>query len=480
MGFEFSCRQFSVRKVALFAFLAVGILAAFPGNRCALGEDGSGEIVLQAFHWRAKNNGQHGAWYDLIASKAQDLKEAGITLVWFPPPSKTMRYDLDEYGDWASANGYVPMDYYDLGEHRQWVQDGWPKNHEAHNDMDGKWYQHAGTETLWGSRAELETAIQTLKQKNIKSIADIVLNHRGPRQANKDGERISWGDDAGRVASGRMVWGHYNDSDPQEITTPDGGSGGQDDGGSAFGPNIAHQNPVAKSQLKQWMLWLKNEIGFDGWRYDYVKGFAARHIQDYNDHTNAYWSVGEFWDDDVDRISAWIDGTHTDDAHRCSAFDFPTKGILTNHFGNHDYSVLQSLPGLMGRRPDKAVTFLDNHDTHPPHHDPKQFPDNRLLEGYAYILTHPGTPCIYWQHFYDKSSIVHDRIKELAQIRRQTGITNTSSVNILRAEQDLYAAEIDGKVTTRIGPKQWQPSDASLGGYRLRVEFGDYAIWTKE
>jgi len=189
--------------------------------------NGSSEIMLQAFHWRAKNNGQHGAWYDLIASKAQDLEETGITMVWFPPPSKTMRYDLDEYGDWASANGYVPMDYYDLGEYRQWVQDGWPPNHEAGNDMDGKWYQHAGTETLWGSRAELENAIKTLNSKGIKAIADIVLNHRGPREINRCGEGISWGDDNGRVESGRMVWGHFNDCDPQEIINSDGGSGGR-------------------------------------------------------------------------------------------------------------------------------------------------------------------------------------------------------------------------------------------------------------
>jgi hypothetical protein len=28
------------------------------------------------------------------------------------------------------------------------------------------------------------------------------------------------------------------------------------------------------------------------------------------------------------------------------------------------------------------------------------FPGDRILEGYAYYLTHPGIPCIYWDHLW--------------------------------------------------------------------------------
>jgi len=440
---------------------------------------GAADIMLQAFHWRAKNNGQHGEWYTLIAAKAQDIQEAGITMVWFPPASKTVRWDLDEYGDWASANGYVPMDYYDLGEYRQWVQDGWPPDAEAGNHMDNTWYQHTGTETLYGSRTELVNAINALHSEGVKVIADIVLNHRGPRQKNNCGEWISWGDDLGKIASGKMFWGHTADCSPPEVWTGDGGSG-SDDGESMFGPNISHQDFTVKNQFQQWLSWMKQTIGFDGWRYDYVKGFSANHIRDYNDYTDPYWSVGEYWDDtNTDNIIAWINATHTDEAKKSTAFDFPTKKILTDNFGSHNYSVLGSLPGLMGRWPAKAVTFLDNHDTYPPHQNPYPFPDNRILEGYAYILTHPGVPCVYWQHFYDKGTIVHDKIKELAGIRRSEGISNTSTVTILRAEQNLYAAEIDGKLVVKIGMTSWIPADAGLNGYSLRTEYGDYKIWTR-
>ena len=56
--------------------------------------------------------------------------------------------------------------------------------------------------------------------------------------------------------------------------------------------------------------------------------------------------------------------------------------------------------GLMGTRPLQAVTFVDNHDTGSTQaHWP--FPRLAKLEGYAYILTHPGLPTVFWEHLYE-------------------------------------------------------------------------------
>lgn len=45
----------------------------------------------------------------------------------------------------------------------------------------------------------------------------------------------------------------------------------------------------------------------------------------------------------------------------------------------------------------QAITFVDNHSTgSEPRHWP--FPDWGVMLGYAYILTHPGTPCVFWDH----------------------------------------------------------------------------------
>lgn len=35
------------------------------------------------------------------------------------------------------------------------------------------------------------------------------------------------------------------------------------------------------------------------------------------------------------------------------------------------------------------------------------------MQGYAYILTHPGIPAIFYDHFYDWGDSIHDQIVKL-------------------------------------------------------------------
>ncbi len=57
-------------------------------------------------------------------------------------------------------------------------------------------------------------------------------------------------------------------------------------------------------------------------------------------------------------------------------------------------------PGLIGWWPEMAVTFIDNHDTGSTQaHWP--FPGDKAITGYAYLMTHPGVPCIFWEHYFD-------------------------------------------------------------------------------
>eukprot|EP00966_Prymnesium_polylepis_P004160 95374-Prymnesium_polylepis.1 len=51
------------------------------------------------------------------------------------------------------------------------------------------------------------------------------------------------------------------------------------------------------------------------------------------------------------------------------------------------------MPGLIGKNAANAVTFVDNHDT--ARND--RFGDADALKmAYALLLTHPGTPCVFW------------------------------------------------------------------------------------
>lgn len=421
------------------------------------------DIMLQTFYWNVTLKGERGKWYTHLQAQLDDFVKAGITVIWLPPPSKS-RY--------SHYMGYTPMDYYDLGEYQQWIQE-WPMTGPDY------WEQSPVAETRFGNKDELIKLNDAAHGVGIKVIADLVLNHREAQQRNIANEKICWKGNNYTIASGKMAWG-YNESDPPEIVTGSGGSG-RDDGESGFAPNLAHTEPKVRAEIKEWLTWLRQEIHFDGWRYDMVKGYAPEHVAEYNYHTKPYLSVGEYWDN-AQNIYDWIDKSDGFDVNRKSlAFDFPLQNHLRDIFwGDKPFVQLglwkYSHVSITGGWADKSVTFLDNHDTiRMPYGD---FPRDmkRLIQGYAFLLTHPGVPCVYWEHMYSIGSKVFDAIRDLGHFRSSQNITNHSQVRVIHAASDCYAAMIDDKTIVKIGDSFWNPSHEP-GHWNLKM-FGDgWAIW---
>src|SRR5439155_24167397 len=119
------------------------------------------------------------------------------------------------------------------------------------------------------------------------------------------------------------------------------------------------------------------------------------------------------------------------------AFDFPTRYLLYDATLKDDYSALRSnnygrnvAGGLIGFWPSRAVTFVDNHDTeyrrekeHQANYDStRHFHGTRVDVAYAYVLTHPGTPCVFWSHFFDFGPRTRDKIERLMRLRRECGL----------------------------------------------------------
>ena len=44
------------------------------------------------------------------------------------------------------------------------------------------------------------------------------------------------------------------------------------------------------------------------------------------------------------------------------------------------------------------------------------FPHKKVGQGYAYILTHPGMPCIFWDHFFEWGDTLRSEINSLLQV----------------------------------------------------------------
>ena len=426
------------------------------------------DIMLQAFYWDTRLE-DPGKWYKFLESKVDEISEAKISLVWMPPPSKSRV--------WTFV-GYTPMDYYDLGEYRQWVQD-WDSATSKY-----VWSEHPKKATLYGNKSDLLSLLQKMKGAGIKSIADIVINHRAGQQHNEEGERIRWKGNEHTIASGQMAWG-YLTNDPSEITSESGGGHVEDDGGKDFGGNLAHSNSEVREQVKEWMNWLKEEIGFDGWRYDYVKGFAPHHLGEYNYHTNPYISVGEYWDNSAQLIYNWIDGTDRFDENKKSmVFDFPLQSHLKDIFwGTKPFQELaawkNSLVSIAGGWSAKAVTFLDNHDTYRKAFNDFPGDNKRLVQGYAFLLTHPGIPCIFWNHIYERNnSYAYNKIRALCKFRVNAGITNLSRVDILVSEPNQYVAIVDDRIIVKIGDGFWSPFGMP-GVWDLKLSGRGWAIWQR-
>jgi alpha-amylase len=188
---------------------------------------------------------------------------------------------------------------------------------------------------------------------------------------------------------------------------------------------------------------------------------------------------------------------------RALAFDFVTKGVLGEAAKKVQYQLLrtdQGKPnGVLGAWPSHAVTFVDNHDTGSTQ---QAWPHPRELvpQAYAYYLTHPGVPCVFWEHAFDWGEGVRAAVSELVALRRRNGIGRSSRVEILAAEPDMYVARVvgggggdggkeeggcsggaAGEVVVKIGPR-WDmgplvPSQAE--GFVMAASGRDYAVWEK-
>lgn len=393
----------------------------------------SKEVMLQGFHWTSYNPANNGnkRWYQILKENAQVIKEAGFDYVWFPPPSRSA----------ASDNGYLPTEWYKF-------------------------------ENGYGNRTELKQAIAALKPT--LALCDIVINHRcGVATGGADFANPSFGNaeqNKTAVVAGddcNCGTGH-----PEERRR----DGSQCEGNNA-GRDLDHTNSLVQARVKAFLKKLKNEIGFAGWRYDQVRGYDGFHIGQYNDDSKPVLSVGEFWDNNAQKVIDWIDET----GGKSMAFDFPTREALVSATLNQDYSKLKTLagkpPGAIGLWAEMSVTFIENHDTEPVRDGgSKRFPDDKIMQGYVYILTHPGIPCVFWRHFFDQGEAQKSQLKKLIELRKQAGINSRSSVFIEPNTDGKYAAIIDDKVAMKIGPAAWSPGN----NWRVILDGPDYAVWTKQ
>ncbi len=401
------------------------LLLALAGNVHAQGwpKDYKG-VMLQGFYWDSYQDTQ----WSHLENQADELSKY-FSLIWVPQSGycNTLQNQM----------GYAPI---------------W-------------WFRH---DSAFGSETELRKMIKTFKDKGTGIIEDVVINHRNgntnwcdfPEETWK-GQTMHWsladickGDDQGETEKHGYALTGNND-------TGDDFNGARD---------IDHTSVNAQKNIMAYLDFLLNDLGYTGFRYDMVKGFAAKYIGKYNTSAKPKFSVGEYWDN-TGNIKKWINGTKVDDVPTSAAFDFDMKYRIFEAFSSDgDWSKLNG--ECLARDSyykQYAVTFVDNHDTGRTdgHGSSPLFANIEAAN--AYILAMPGTPCVFLPHWLQYKTA----IKRMIATRRAVGISN-----ILQAE-----AKHDGFVLKVKGSKGelllilGTTTDANTQGMKLATSGDNYKMY---
>ncbi|MDY0781051.1 alpha-amylase [Tenacibaculum sp. IB213877] len=414
--------------------------------RSGLKPIGSG-VMMQAFYWDVPAG---GTWWQTVESKVQDWSNAGIDAIWLPPASKAQ--------NGAFSMGYDPFDYYDFGQYNQM----------------------GSVETRFGSKAELQSLITEAHTAQLSVIADIVINHNsgGDSEVNPFTGQSNWTDF--NPLSGKF-YRSYNDFHPNGIHNNDSG---------AFGgfPDLCHDQAYVQDWLwkgaESVAKYYKNVMGFDGWRFDYVKGFEPWVVKDWKNEVGGF-SVGEYWDGNAATLDWWSGQAEV------SAFDFACYYRMKDAFEGNDLNRLND-DMLWKRNSMKAVTFVTNHDT-------DEIINGKML-AYAYILTHEGYPTIFYRDY--EEWLNKERLNNLIWIHNNLASGSTS---ILYTDNDEYIAKRNGYNSAGIvvyinnsnswqerwvetnwsnttikdytGHSNWEPVTQSGKWVKIQVPPKSYSVW---
>jgi alpha-amylase len=374
-------------------------------------------VMLQAFYWDCpKLEGREFNWWNLIKEKTKKISAAGFSALWLPPACKAANMG-------GMSMGYDPYDFYDLGS------------------ID----QKGSVKTWFGSQQELLELIQEAHLNGMQVYADMVLNHTN----GADEEEINQIDGVKRwtkynPGSGKFKrdWKCYHPSNFERW----------DDQAFEGMPDLCHRDPYVYSEIMEYARWLIEDIGVDGLRYDFVKGYGTwiitaileRYYQKNGTNKFSPFGVGEYWDED-EFIAHWLKETNAYTDNPVSAFDFPLRyrlKALCDNYGFNVSTLCKSGTLITDGLAQQAVTFVENHDI--VRNDPVI---NDKMLAYAFILTHEGYPCVFWYDYFNLGLAMEGTAKGIEALVRLHEQHAGGKTNVLYCDNDLYIMERTGNET---------------------------------
>lgn len=361
-----------------------------------------GGVMLQGFYWNSYDDTN---WTNL-KSQVNDFAD-NFSLVWLPQSGKCL-------GN-SQTMGYKPYYYFNQN-------------------------------SSFGTEAELRDLIKTFKGKGIGMVADVVVNHHDtdgwftfPAEVYKGvtyqfkSTDIVANDDKGKTAK---------EATKQGVSLSKNNDEGEDWDGCR---DLDHKSQNVQTIIKAYLKYLKDDLGYTGFRYDMVKGFSGSHVADYNKSVGIEYSVGEYWDSNA-RIQSWINATLKNSA----AFDFQFRYNVRDAINSNNWAALKSTNNLMNDKNWRqyAVTFVENHDMEYRSSSEQQDPIRRdTLAANAYLLAMPGTPCVFFTHWLEYK----DEIGAMISARKAAGITNMSDYEVKVSTSAYYAVNVNKTLYAAVG-----------------------------
>lgn len=370
-------------------------------------------VMLQGFSWDSYADTQ---WANL-ESQADELS-AYFSLIWVPNSGNcNSPFDAVAY----NKMGYTPRYYFD------------------HNSS-------------FGSESQLRSMIEAFKAKGTGIIEDVVINHR-----DNLGQNGSWVDYPAEEYKGQ-TWQML----PTDIVANDDAGATKkwaDENGITISSNndtgegwdgcrdLDHKSTNVKNNIKAYLNFLLNDLGYAGFRYDMVKGFSAAYLGSYNNTAKPTYSVGEYWDN-TSSILSWIKGTKMSGTIQSAAFDFPFRYTVRDAVRDNNWTRLANENLLTVENGDfrrYSVTFVENHDQQDrgnvTNYSKDPIATDYIPAANAYMLAMPGTPCVFLPHW---KSCKQD-IKQQVLARKASGIHNQSSYETVASTKGYYAVRTQGE-----------------------------------
>ncbi|MBR3409087.1 MAG: hypothetical protein IKG86_09645 [Paludibacteraceae bacterium] len=393
--------------------------------------DANPDVMLQAFYWaHVGNTGEDYTEFGDVRWSALNAEAAEIAasfdLVWLAPSQETADY-----------TGYLPINY--------------SKQGQVSNGTEGH--------SPWGTGQDLKNLIQSLHQGGAKVIADIVLNHSSASHPDEytgpNYNWCTWGTfDFGRygqfnpnytwICKGdEMFYGKKNvngndcgyndntdlDEDEMKVSYKGGETWwAESEFNCMYSRDWAHKRKEVREMSRAFLTWMRDSIGYDGFRYDFMKGIHGSHLNDYNRASAPYFSVAELFDGDIDKQLGYLQ----DAQYSTYVFDFPGKFTIYDT-AIREYN-LKNLKGngytlIYGPYKKYAVTFCDNHDSF--HEEGKSLnyhantiDDRQAHQALCYLLSMPGVPCVMYPYWHNYKA----ECQALIRARRAVGVHSESTV----------------------------------------------------